>query len=143
MRLTTKAAYQYMLGGKAEVTMLSTSTRNQFTFRVKQVGPLSGTWYVYAVVGMRRYYIGYIRGDLYIRDIKHHHLLDNINAFGYAWKHIVNNTLPDSYHIMHTGRCAACNRKLTDADSIASGFGPECRRKLGISIDSTARVVGV
>ncbi len=29
----------------------------------------------------------------------------------------------------HQGRCNCCNRKLTDARSIAIGIGPECRAK--------------
>lgn len=31
---------------------------------------------------------------------------------------------------MHEGRCGRCGRELTDPESIQSGLGPECRRKV-------------
>lgn len=39
------------------------------------------------------------------------------------WK---NRTVPTSYRLEHTGRCGRCGKMLRDADSIKSGFGPEC-----------------
>jgi hypothetical protein len=42
--------------------------------------------------------------------------------------------LPAPAGIYHEGRCGRCALPLTDPDSILSGFGPECRRKLGIQV---------
>ena len=32
--------------------------------------------------------------------------------------------------INHEGRCCRCNRTLTTPESVAAGYGPECRRKM-------------
>ena len=37
-----------------------------------------------------------------------------------------NLAVPAGYRLEHTGRCGRCGKMLRDADSIKSGFGPEC-----------------
>lgn len=39
------------------------------------------------------------------------------------WKGLA---VPSGYSLEHTGRCGRCGKMLRDADSIKSGFGPEC-----------------
>ncbi len=34
--------------------------------------------------------------------------------------------------IQHEGKCGCCGRKLTNPESLASGIGPECSKKLGL-----------
>lgn len=38
--------------------------------------------------------------------------------------------LPAGYEIMHNGCCARCGRMLTVPESVESGFGPECIKKM-------------
>jgi hypothetical protein len=57
-----------------------------------------------------------------------------MKAFAWTWSHIVGEVLPnEQLEIWHEGRCARCNRRLTVPASIASGFGPECAGKAGIT----------
>lgn len=39
-------------------------------------------------------------------------------------------TLPDNYAIHHEGKCGRCGRLLTVPESVDSGFGPECIKKI-------------
>lgn len=36
------------------------------------------------------------------------------------------------FGVDHEGRCGACGRKLTTPESIDTGFGPECSKRLGV-----------
>lgn len=36
------------------------------------------------------------------------------------------------YKVHHEGRCGKCGRRLTVPESVESGIGPECSRKMGI-----------
>jgi hypothetical protein len=44
-------------------------------------------------------------------------------ALDCIWKGL---SVPTGYRLEHTGRCGRCGKMLRDADSIKSGFGPEC-----------------
>lgn len=46
-------------------------------------------------------------------------------ALDCIWK---GSVLPAGYRVEHTGKCGRCGKMLRDADSITSGFGPECRK---------------
>lgn len=51
-------------------------------------------------------------------------------ALPQIWKH---GKMPGG-QVVHAGRCGRCAKLLTDPDSVRTGFGPECRGKLGIPI---------
>ncbi len=38
--------------------------------------------------------------------------------------------MPEQLEVWHEGCCGKCGRKLTDAESIARGIGPECYGKM-------------
>ncbi len=38
--------------------------------------------------------------------------------------------LPDGYNIHHEGKCGRCGRTLTVPESVESGFGPECIKRV-------------
>ena len=42
-----------------------------------------------------------------------------------------HHSLPPNYGIKHEGRCGRCARRLTTPESIDSGIGPECIKKVG------------
>lgn len=50
-------------------------------------------------------------------------------TFHYFIHHIVKGTLPEQFHVYHTGICGRCGRELTDPESIKAGIGPTCRNK--------------
>lgn len=49
-------------------------------------------------------------------------------ALEMVWK---NQELPSGYKIHHEGRCGKCGRLLTVTESVESGIGPECAKKMG------------
>jgi len=49
-------------------------------------------------------------------------------AFQVIW---TQSDIPSGYGIKHEGMCGRCRRKLTTPESIDSGFGPECIKKVG------------
>ena len=59
---------------------------------------------------------------------------DDVRARGFAWfwRTLNGGTFPATFEFWHEGRCAACARRLTVPNSIATGFGPECADRLGI-----------
>ena len=44
-------------------------------------------------------------------------------ALDCVWKELA---VPSGYRLEHTGYCGRCGKMLRDANSIKSGFGPEC-----------------
>lgn len=50
-------------------------------------------------------------------------------AFKHIWK---NGAMPEGYEVNHTGSCGQCGRELTTPESIKTGFGPVCAKRLGI-----------
>lgn len=59
---------------------------------------------------------------------------DDVRARGFAWfwRALNGGTFPATFEFWHEGRCAACARRLTVPNSIATGFGPDCADRLGI-----------
>lgn len=47
-------------------------------------------------------------------------------AFNYVWHYVGKDKPAELVEIFHEGKCGRCGRKLTDPNSIKSGFGPEC-----------------
>lgn len=118
--------YDYILSGKAMVTILNTETNNQITVIVRRKS--TGIWYVYHAAE----YLGYIRSDLFIphKEISSQHYTDIARRWSWIWKLIALKALPETIEVYHHDNCGYCGRKLTDADSIRTGIGPTCRRKL-------------
>lgn len=54
------------------------------------------------------------------------------SAFGFSFRHILANRIPDKLQFYHTGRCGYCGRPLTDPESMARGIGPTCLKHLGL-----------
>jgi hypothetical protein len=48
-------------------------------------------------------------------------------------------TVPEGYTLMHAGKCGRCARTLTVPESIASGIGPECAGKMGLTVERTTK----
>lgn len=126
------SARQFMLGGKATVTLVSAKSGARFTYRIRASedgrvhfvsllnGPDNESAYAY---------FGYIRGGIFFHGgVKAKVAADAPSATGFKWAFamLARNVLPPALEIWHEGRCGRCGRKLTVPSSIASGFGPEC-----------------
>lgn len=45
---------------------------------------------------------------------------------------LFKQSFPAGYGLHHEGRCGRCGRLLTTPESVATGYGPECSKVLGI-----------
>jgi len=140
---TAVASRDFMLGGNATVTLVSTKTGTRFTYKIRAAddgkvhfvsllnGPDNESDYKYLgrIVDGEKLWIGRRvpkAGDIGMD-------APSALAFQWAWERLCRGVMLDSLEIWHEGRCGRCSRKLTVPSSIASGFGPECAGKVGFS----------
>lgn len=51
-------------------------------------------------------------------------------ALGFALANLRSGRLPPQAELWHEGKCGRCSRALSDPESVARGFGPECIGKI-------------
>lgn len=135
------SAVAFMLAGNATVTLRSTSTGARYTYRVRaaQDGAVSFVALLGGQDNESDYrYLGYIRhgvsGAMYFhggRKAKVGFDAPSAKAFAWSYGRLAKGEMPQGLEVWHEGCCGRCGRKLTVPESIASGFGPECSRRLG------------
>jgi len=55
-----------------------------------------------------------------------------LDALNWAFRRLtMTGNIPEDLEIRHEGRCCRCGRALTHPDSIDTGIGPECAKKMG------------
>jgi hypothetical protein len=146
---------QFILAGRAIFTIVGNTTR--FTFKVSRVDPTPDSPH-----GSTRYFVALMTGtdnetsydylgvlDPHsggVRMTKGSKVRDDhpaVAAIRWTLRHIwATGTLPQG-EIHHAGRCGRCGRLLTDPASIRTGFGPECRTRLGVPLAANEAAVGV
>lgn len=136
---TARRAVDFMLAGKAYVTLRSKKTGARYTYRIKHsqdkrvafVGVLTG-----GDNNSMYSYLGHMFLDqrVFWHGKKSKITRDAVSyiAFDWAWRQLSRNRLPDALEIWHEGCCGRCGRKLTVPESIATGFGPTCAEKVGM-----------
>lgn len=130
-----------MLAGNAHVTFQSRKTDTRFTYRVRQAEPRQGDTrppphFVAVLTGPDHYeYLG----TIFDRKLYAHGRKSRIDseapsavAFAWVWKRLSGGEMHPKLGVWHEGRCGACHRRLTTVESIASGLGPVCARRLGL-----------
>jgi len=136
-------AMTYIMAGHATITIRSTKTGTRFTYKINQskpdengnYGPRGPVHFVSLMIGPDNEssfkYLGHIFPTqmLYWHGRKSKISADapGAKAFDWTWRQLSKNKLPDQLEIWHEGSCGRCGRKLTVPESVASGFGPECR----------------
>lgn len=136
VELDASNAKNYILGGRAVVTIQSGKTGKHFTYKFKKHSD-KDLFFVKLLVGddnNKDYrYVG-----CYFADTGHLHLVKpykdtpelshpaSIRALSFLMRNL--ETLHPQLHVYHSGRCARCGRLLTTPESIKKGLGPECER---------------
>jgi hypothetical protein len=133
-------AVDYMLGGKATLTLVSRRTQARFTYRIR------------VSKDGRRYYVSVLTGSDNTRDYTFIGTIfpqlpgtgeparfsltssltqdtPSVRAFSWSFKRLARGELPEELEAWHEGRCSRCNRMLTTPESIQKGMGPECASK--------------
>lgn len=133
-KLHYSEALQYMLAGKSTITLVGNTSR--FTYYIKHKN--NNVFYVYAFTGSDNElkshytYIGHISHEKYLPKFpqdENSKVLRSIEAFSYTFDRLIKH-LPTKVEFWHEGRCGRCGRKLTVPESIKSGFGEECIKRM-------------
>lgn len=137
-QMEAAAARDFILAGNARVTFKSVKTGDHFTFRIKKAKPAEGStrqipevWFVSVMYDYESdgyQYLGIIRNGKFGASLKSQNMKSapSYKCFSWSWEHLDHENL----EVWHEGRCGRCGRALTDPQSIESGYGPECRRKV-------------
>ena len=134
------AIRDYVLAGKATITLESEVTGKHYTYRVtkKEEEGKDAVWFVGLLTGPENEtdysYIGLIRDNSFQTrgKVKVSPDAPSSKGFGFFWHWIGTGAMPPKMVIRHEGRCGRCGRTLTVPESIDTGIGPECRAKMGV-----------
>jgi hypothetical protein len=142
-----KTALDYLLAGRATVTLRSAKTGIHYTFNVDRAPRSETRWFVSVLVSPEHYeYLGTIDAlpQPSFRLTKKSPSVEYTpaKAFSFAFAWLLNGRIPEGLEIRHEGSCGRCGRQLTHPESIDRGFGPECvkiiDRKSRVSVDALA-----
>ena len=126
----------FLLAGHATLTVVSNVSGQRFTYQVRQCDAKPTLYFVSVLTGSDNTsdyaYFGTLRtehGVQYTHGSRAKVAADALSVQAFAWyaQHIGDARVT----VYHEGRCGRCNRLLTVPESIVSGFGPECSKKLG------------
>lgn len=128
---------KFILAGKAVFTVRSLKSGKHFTFRIDQPSETK-PHFVQVLTGPdneRDYtYLGWIKdGNLYFHGTKKSRIevtAPSAQAAGWTLPRILAEQPLKGVELWHASQCARCGRKLTRPESIESGFGPECIKRI-------------
>lgn len=146
---------RFILGGNAVFTLASKITNKHYTFKVKSApSDRSKDWstenqnrhvfFVSLLTGGDNTASYSFIGTLFRREggtFNYKHSTKStvpvsarsVQGFCWLWRYIeISKDFSEQMYFWHEGKCARCGRRLTVPESIASGFGPECRGKGGM-----------
>lgn len=136
---TAAQAISFIQGGRATFTIQSAETGAHFTFTAKRAkgddpkkpffithgGDFLGTmWEATDGTLIGKVIVGR-KGAMDERSVQARRALNW--TLGHT---IANDAIPSNVTIQHEGKCCRCNRQLTHPESLASGIGPECAKKM-------------
>lgn len=132
---TPDAILDYLLAGRAILTVVNRQTGGRFTFKITRAEAKRDndppTWFVAALAGTEYQYLGFIRDRKYRPNLLKV-AADAPTQKSAMWllpRMLVRHPLPQGLDVLHSGRCGRCGRMLTTPDSIDRGLGPECASK--------------
>ena len=130
--LQNDSALNFILAGNATVTFLNTQSKNRFTFKVSKPKD-SDVHFVSVLTGPDTYtFLGSIFNNNFKSSKKStiQESAQSFQVFKFVFDRLKTKNLPDVIEIYHEGKCGRCGRALTVPESIVSGFGPECVKKV-------------
>ena len=126
----------FVLGGNATFTVRSERTGTRFTFKVRQPSD-DAPHFVSLMNGPDNENSFVFLGTLFSSGTYAHGKKSSIgesapSAVAARWvvSRIANGLPLNGVEVWHEGRCGCCGRKLTVPESIESGIGPECAKRL-------------
>src|SRR5262245_24789743 len=141
-RIADADAIPFMTSGKAFFTLRSKRTNTRFTYKVERAKDKDTMFFVSVLTGPDNWanysYIGLIFTDkapskfVLGRPEKIKIGVDapSVRAFVWAFERFQFGFGHAQLELWHAGRCGRCGLMLTVPESIASGYGPECIKKM-------------
>lgn len=122
----------FILGGKSDFTIFQ-EPDIQVKYRIVS-SDNGNVWFIYTQTkGSKKIsYQGYFTKSVPYTFKESKNTIEEVNTRaikGLMWVLNHANSLPSTVHVLHHGKCSMCGRQLKDADSLASGLGPVCRKK--------------
>lgn len=122
----------FILGGKSDFTIFQ-EPDIQVKYRIVS-SDNGNVWFIYTQTkGSKKVsYQGYFTKSVPYTFKESKNTIEEVNTRaikGLMWVLNHANSLPSTVHVLHHGKCSICGRQLKDADSLASGLGPVCRKK--------------
>lgn len=137
--LTNEKALEYILAGKSLFTVSNSKSGNRFTYKIKKHKTTPNLFFVSVLTGSNNTsdytYIGKVSNNQFSLTPKSRFKSDATSVVVFNWilTHLKNNTLPSFINFFHHGKCGHCQKTLTTPESIQSGYGSVCFKKLKIS----------
>lgn len=129
-------ALDFIFSGKSLFTCLNTKSGNRFTFKVSK-HKKSEIYFVKVLTNPDIYeFIGSIYKDGNFSHSNKSRISresQSVKVFSYIINHLKSNTLPEYIEIWHNGKCGMCGKTLTVPQSIETGYGPNCSRRLKLN----------
>ena len=135
-KLDIKSALSFIFGGNSTFTVVSKSTNNRYTFKVKsnEKGDVFFVSYLYNSDSYK------FIGTIFTQGVNKYKYFPKKNTnngstinktFDWVLRAIItqNEKKFNMIEFWHEGLCGQCGRKLTVPSSIESGFGPICSSK--------------
>lgn len=137
-------ALKFMLAGKCEFVLYSTKTKEKFEYKLtKKESNNKENEFIYFLntkIDNEYKYAGVIwfdekQGEFRFGQgakgrVSGNHL--NIRSLLFVMNKLHNEGEPKFCEVYHIGTCGRCGKKLTTPESIMTGLGPECCKKVGI-----------
>jgi hypothetical protein len=128
----------FSFAGNATATFVSNATGKRFTFKVRQPKP-EMPHFVSLLSGPNNENDFSFLGSVFASGEYRHGSRSSVSpsapsAIAAKWvvERVVKGLPLNGCEVYHEGRCGKCNRKLTVPESIETGIGPECAKRLGL-----------
>ena len=129
---TAAVAVQFILAGRARLTLVSEKSGTRFTYRVAQKDETT-PHFVSLMNGSCNETAFTFLGTIFEKTTYRHGKKSQVSqdapsakAWAWAWSYLSRGEMPPSCEVWHEGRCGKCGRALTVPASISSGIGPVC-----------------
>jgi hypothetical protein len=136
-KLSHDKALDFILAGNCTFTAKNSETGNRFTYKIKK-HKVNDVWFVSVLGGANNetdyFFFGSINKDgkysFSEKSAKIGKDAKSVITFNYIFNRLLSNTLSPLVEIWHEGKCGKCGRKLTVPESVETGLGPECSKRV-------------
>lgn len=127
----TQKIRDFCAAGRAVITLQSEKTNQHYTYKISCK---DGKTYVKLLTSPDDFtYIGMVKpqGFKTTQASQITESAPSFKAFSFFFDHVlIGGKIPNGLIVRHENRCGKCGRPLTHPESIDSGIGPECAKKM-------------